>query len=330
MSLAKALQLCPKAIVLPVRMERYRAVSREIFAIFDKFSDRVEPLSIDEAFLDVTGCDRLLGGPLEIARNIRKNIRNELGLPASAGIAPNKYLAKLASQAAKPDGLKMVLSEEVDDFILPLPIDALWGVGKKGKIQLNALGINTIGDLRRLRSEQLIRLFGVNGKRLYELAWGIDERPVVVENTVKSIGQEETFPADLFNVDTLQMHLLRLTEKVASRLRKNAVLAETLTVKVKYSDFQQVTRSKTIEKPSDSVPDMYPVAKGLFFKTEAGRRGIRLLGVIAGNLVPCETVQMTLFEDSQEKCKRKALDEAVDRIRDKYGDPGIKRGSLVD
>ncbi|MGE4579048.1 MAG: DNA polymerase IV [Desulfuromonadales bacterium] len=330
MPLARAVQLCPEAVVLPVRMEAYKAVSRKIFAIFRQFTDRVEPLSIDEAFLDVTGCERLLGEAVSIAQNIRNSIRKELALPASAGVAPNKYLAKLASEAAKPDGLKVIHPHEIEAFILPLPIGALWGIGSKGRERLNRLGINTIGELRRLSLAQLIQLFGVTGQRFYELARGIDDRPIIMDDTVKSIGQEETFPADLFDVDTLQTHLLRLTEKVASRLRKKSLLASALTIKVKYGNFEQVTRSKTLENPSASVPEFYPVAKELLSRTESGQRGIRLLGVTAGNLVPCETSQMSLFEDKCEKKKGKALDEAIDRIREKYGDPGITRGTLVD
>ena len=330
MPLSKAMQLCPKAVVLPVRMERYKKISQEIFTIFSRFTDRMEPLSIDEAFLDVTGCERLFGGAAAIGQCIRKSIREELGLPASAGVAPNKYLAKLASEAAKPDGLKVIRPTEIDDFLLPLPIEALWGVGKRGKTRLNELGIRHIADLRNLRQEQLTQIFGVNGKRFYELARGIDDRPVVTADTIKSIGQEETFSVDLFSIDELHRHLLRLAEKVATRLRRKALQAGTLTVKVKYSNFEQITRSRTKDRPTDSVPEIYPVVKELLLNTEAGLRGIRLLGVAAGNLVPRGAGQLTLFDEDAETGKKRALDEAVDRIREKYGTPGIKRGSLVD
>jgi len=247
----------------------------------------------------------------------------------SAGVAPNKFLAKLASEAAKPDGLLEIDPEEIDAFLLPLPVERLWGVGAKAANQLHARGCRTVADLRRLPQTQLIRLFGVWGERLYHLARGEDQRAVEVNQPAKSIGSEETFAVDLRRAEDLQRELLALAEKVAARLRRKGLAGRSLTLKVRYDDFETVTRRLTLPEASANGMVLYRAALQLLERTEAANRPVRLLGLTVGGLEPAEPSQTALFPDPAGQ-RRADLDRALDRLNDRFGAGRVCRGSLLD
>jgi DNA polymerase-4 len=279
MPMTTAIRLCPKGIFLPVRMSRYHEVSERVFEVFCRFTPLVEPLSIDEAFLDVTGSVRLFGPPEEIAKMIKRAVVEEVGITVSAGIAPSKYLAKIASDLGKPDGLIIVREDEVRSFLEPLSIDKLWGVGKVTQKGLGLLGVRTIGDLSRLPLEVLEKNFGKHGNHLHLLSQGIDDRDVEVVREVKSIGHEETFASDLLDMEAARKELLSLATRVSRRLRGEAVVGRTVTLKVKYNDFVQITRSETLPEPIEDGGEIFRRCCGLLEKTEVGKRAARLLGL---------------------------------------------------
>jgi DNA polymerase-4 len=327
MPISRALRLCPQAIVLPVRMSRYQEVSDQVFAIFGRYTDLVEGLSVDEAFLDVTGSRRLFGSGWDIAKKIRQDVRGELQLAISAGIAPNKFLAKLASEQAKPDGIFQV-PEVMDDFLLPLPLKRLWGVGPVMLRELENLGLQTVGDLRKMASPFLESRFGQAGMQLFKLAWGQDAREVIPERELKSIGHEDTFEKDLWQCDLMHEVLLDLAERVSTRLRRNGVMGTTITLKVKYADFSAVTRSRTVPDGIRHAKDMFDMAKELLERTEAGSKAVRLLGISLNNLVAADSRQGMLFGgDRQQRFNN--LDQAVDNLRERYGQSGVFRGTLI-
>jgi DNA polymerase-4 len=327
--MAQALRLCPAAKVLPVRMKRYRELSSQVFGIFSRFTDRIEPLSIDEAFLDVSGCERLFGQATIIASRIREEVRAETGLTVSAGVAPNKFLAKLASDFGKPDGMVEVRPEAVDEFLLPLPLSRLHGVGEVTVGKLGKLGLRTVADLRQLSRSSLITMLGAQGEHLYRLARGEDDRPVETTCAIKSVGHEETFPSDLWKMDDLRKELLDLCERVAARLRRHGLTGRCITLKVKYSDFVTVTRGRTIATGMDNAMMMYREGLSLLEKTEAGRRPVRLLGISLSLLEEEGSGQADLFEEER-RLRLSALDRAVDGIRERYGEYGVRRGALVE
>jgi DNA polymerase-4 len=329
MPMAQALRLCPAAKVLPVRMKRYRELSAQVFGIFSRFTDRIEPLSIDEAFLDVSGCERLFGQATIIASRIRKEVRAETGLTVSAGVAPNKFLAKLASDFGKPDGLVEVRPEAIDEFLLPLPLSRLHGVGEVTVGKLRKLGLLTVADLRQLRRSSLINMLGAQGEHLYRLARGEDDRPVETARAIKSVGHEETFSSDLWNMNDLHKELLDLCERVAARLRRHGLTGRCITLKVKYSDFVTVTRGRTIDTGMDNAMMMYREGLSLLEKTEAGRRPVRLLGISLSLLEEEGSRQADLFEE-ETRLRLSALDRAVDGIRERFGAYGVRRGALVE
>jgi DNA polymerase IV len=327
MPMAKALRLCPAAVVRPVRMDRYRDFSRRVFAIFARFTDRIEPLSLDEAFLDVSGCERLFGTPAQIAAQIRTAVRQETGLTISAGVARNKFLAKLASDHEKPDGL-YVVPDPPESFLLPLPLKRLWGVGPVTCLRLEKLGLRTVADLRQLSEARLEQLFASAGRQLYRLARGEDSRPVVVGSAAHSIGHEDTFDHD--QQDPLELHrsLLDLAERVATRLRSKSLLGSVVQLKVRYEDFSTVTRRRTVEPPLDSALAILQVAEDLLLRTDAGQRPVRLLGISLSQLQEGHEVQGELFGVEQRN-RLSALDGAVDQLRLRYGAKGVQRASLM-
>jgi DNA polymerase-4 len=327
--MSRALRLCPDAVVLPVRMARYQEVSRQVFAIFGRYTDRIEPLSVDEAFLDVTGCERLFGTPREIAQRIRREVREELGLAISAGVAPNKFLAKLASESAKPDGLLEIAADRVDAFLLPLPVERIWGVGAKAAQQLHRQGCRTVADLRRLSVAQLTRLFGIWGERLYHLARGVDERTVEIDAPAKSYGAEETFAADLIRLEDLHRELLAQAEKVAARLRRHGLSGRVLTLKVRYADFETLSRRLTLPEPTAHGKTLYRAARDLLQRTEAGERPVRLLGLSVAGLEDTAARQPALFPDPDEQ-RQTALDTALDRLNRRFGQGQVRRGDLLE
>ncbi len=327
MPIARALRLCPHATVLPVRMARYQEISGQVFEIFERYTDLIEPISVDEAFLDVTDSKRLFGCGWDIATKIRRDVRDELGLAISVGIAPNKFLAKLASEQAKPDGIFQV-PEAMDDFLLPLPLKRLWGVGPVMLQELEALGLRTVGDLRTMDRSFLEGRLGKAGAMLFRLARGEDTRQVTPERELKSIGHEDTFDKDLWQSESMHVVLLDLAERVATRLRRHGVMGTTLTLKVKYADFSSVTRSRTVVDGIANAGDMFVLAKELLDKTEAGRKPVRLLGISLNNLQEAGSGQGLLF-DGQRQRQLNDLDRAMDRLRERYGEKGICRATLV-
>jgi len=328
---ATAVRLCPHGVFLPVRMWRYKEVSRQIFEIFYMFTPLVEPLSLDEAFLDVTGSIRLFGPPEVIAGKIKEQVVEETGLTVSAGVAPSKFVAKIASDMQKPNGLTIVAEGEVKEFLGPLPIEKLWGVGRATRKILSHLGVRTIGNLADLPAELLARKLGKQGIHLYSLASGLDEREVQPERGVKSVGHEETYADDVVAVESAKKELLSLATRVAKRLRRQDMVAKTVTLKVKYHDFIQVTRSLTLPKSTDDGREIYQVCCDLLAKTEAGKRPIRLLGVSVSQLSDSgDAGQLALFNDGQEPEKRKRLNKALDTITDKFGHEAVVPGTLLE
>ena len=327
--MATAMRLCPQGVFLPVRMSRYQEVSEQIFEIFRRFTPLVEPLSIDEAFLDVTGSTLIFGEPEEIARKIKNLVKEETGLTVSAGVASLKFVAKIASGMNKPDGLTVVPPDKVQEFLDPLPIDMLWGVGKATEKVFNTLGVKTIGELRQIPIDILIAKLGKNGLHLQQLSQGIDEREVEIEDEVKSIGQEETFAEDVIDEETARREILSLSTRVGRRLRKEGVRGKTVTLKVKYHDFVQKTRSLTIAEPTDDGGEITQVCYLLLKKTDVGKRPIRLLGVSVSHVTNSEVKQLALFSQDPRGQKSKRLNQAIDTLKEKFGEGAILPGTLL-
>ncbi|MFC1814514.1 DNA polymerase IV [Thermodesulfobacteriota bacterium] len=328
--MATAMRLCPHGILLPVRMSRYKEVSDQIFEIFYRFTPLVEPLSIDEAFLDVTGSTRLFGNPVEIAKKIKQTVREETGLTVSAGVAPSKFVAKIASDMNKPDGLTVVPHDKVRDFLDPLPIKKMWGVGKVTQEALARLGIHTFRDLSRTPVAVLEKKFGKYGFKMHELSMGIDDRDVITHQEAKSIGHEETFFEDIIKIDLAKKELLSLANRVASRLRRHGLTGRKVTLKVKYSNFVRITRSATLPKSTDDGTEIFSTACRLLGKTQAGKRPVRLLGISLSqfNTLRSEE-QLSLFNQDVSDRKREDLNTALDTLHEKFGENIVRPGTLL-
>jgi len=327
---AKAKRLCPDGIFLPVRMSRYQEVSKQAFEIFLRFTPLVEPLSIDEAFLDVTGSIRLFGRPESIAKKIKQIISKETGLTISAGVAPSKFVAKIASDIDKPDGLTVVHSDGVRDFLDPLPIKKMWGVGKVTQLVLSRLNIYTFRDLRQTPVRVLEKRFGKQGAKIHLLAMGVDERDVIPEHEVKSIGHEQTYSQDIITLDAAQKELLALGNKVARRLRHKGLKGKTVTLKVKYFDFVQVTRSATSPESTDDGSEIYSLACHLLKKTEVTKKPIRLLGISLSQLSFLGSgTQLSLFDQDRSSQKRQRMNIVLDSLYEKFGDKCVVPGTLL-
>ena len=324
MPMGQARRLCPHAICVRVNMPRYRDVSDRVFGIFERFTTQIQPLSVDEAFLDVTGSRRLFGDGPTIARTIRAAIKTDIGLTASVGVAPNKFLAKLASDLNKPDGLTVITRNTVDTILPPLPINRIWGIGQVSAARLNGLGVRTIGDLRGRSPEWFDQHLGSWGRRVRELIHGIDDRPVESDEQAKSIGHEETFGTNLIETDAVRSVLLEQAEAVGLRLRRHKLFAGGLTVKIRFGDFKTITRSKTFTNPVDTTTDLYDAAVGLF---DAWARDdfqpVRLIGMQATTL--SRQAQLGLFTQPQSEKQRK-IDGTLDAIKTRFGKSSIGRG----
>jgi DNA polymerase-4 len=330
--IGRAWRLCPQAVYLRPRGARYAEVSGEVFGILHRYSDLVEPLSIDEAFLDVTGSRRLLGSAEAIGRKIKAEIRAELGLVASVGVAPNKFVAKIASDIEKPDGLVAVAADRVQGFLDPLPITRLWGVGPKTAERLRSLGMQTIGDLSHRRREDLRASLGEAGEELWLLARGVDERPVVPEGEAKSLGAETTFAEDTSDPGRIRRTLLNLCERVGSRLRRSGRVAGGLTLKFRDEDFATSTRALPLSPPTDLTEDIYRAALALLEKTGWRGKRVRLLGVAAGRLQPRAEgagAQLALFGD-EGAGKRRRVAAVVDTLRERFGSEAVTRAALLE
>ncbi|MBP1712377.1 MAG: dinB [Deltaproteobacteria bacterium] len=329
MPASQAKRLCPHGIFLPVRMDRYREVSGQIFEVFQEYTPLIEPLSLDESFLDVTGCESLFGPAPEIARAIKRKILIRTGLTASAGIAPNKFLAKIASDWRKPDGLMEIKTDEVGAFLENLPISRLWGVGKSTEEILKGMGILRAGQLAQYPPEGIEKKLGKFGLELIALARGEDERPVVPHEEAKSLSQEQTFTPDLQDRQVMEQILLDQAEQVGWELRKQNLRGQTIHLKVRYPDFTLITRSQTLSLPTDAGMEIYRTAMRLLEKTEVLSRKARLLGVGVSNLCRRDAPRQRGLFDSYREKEEKSL-EAVDKIWEKFGPEAIKRASLLE
>jgi DNA polymerase-4 len=328
--IATARRLCPQGVFLPVRMKHYAAVAQQIRDIFFSFTPLVEPLSLDEAFLDVRGCEGLFGPAPAIARQLKARIKAETGLVASVGVAPNKFLAKLASDHRKPDGLMVLQPEEVTAFLTPLPVGRLWGVGAKSEKRLHALGLRTVGQLAALPEQLLLDHFGEVGRHLRRLARGQDERAVIPDRDAQSISTETTFVHDLADRDVLRAWLLDLVDQLASRLRRQEVHARTVELKIRSSEFRTRLRSQALPAATNLTDLLWQAAVALFERSLSQEwMPVRLLGVGASRLTRAPVVQGDLFEGERREQQGK-LDRAIDAIRDRFGGDAIQRGSLVD
>ncbi len=329
--MATAMRLCPDGIVMPVRMARYAEVSIQVFEIFHIFTPLVEPLSIDEAFLDVTGSTRLFGSPIEIAKKIKQEVVEKTGLTISAGVAPSKFIAKVASDMEKPDGLTVVARDKVREFLDPLPIKKMWGAGKVTQKALARLSIHTFKDLRIASVEVLEKEFGKHGIRMHQLALGLDQRDVVPLHDVKSIGHEDTYFMDILDLEPAKRELLSLANRVARRMRRKGLEGKTITLKVKYSDFKLITRSATLHHYTNDSAEIYSNVCSLLDKTAVGKRPVRLLGISLSNLTDIGSRrQLSLFGLDASDDKRKELNKTADSIIEKFGNRGIRPGTLID
>ncbi len=328
MSMVEAKRRCPHAIVVPPQMNRYSEVSADVFAIFRRFTPEVEGLSVDEAFLDVTHSRRLHGDAVAIAKKIKRAIHDELNLTASAGVASSKFVAKIASDLDKPDGLVIVAAESTREFLAPLPLERMWGVGKKAAARLHDAGFQTIGDLAEERSARALEtLLGSWGASVHRLAQGIDDREVVPHRDAKSIGAEHTFERDLRSLDDLMPKLLAQCVRVADRLTRKELYGTVLTVKVKYADHRQQTRQLRLPQPSRDADSLYEGARRLIVRFDGIARGVRLTGISVSGLVA--EVAPTLFPD-EEQAKRERLAHLTVALKDRFGGAGLTRARLLD
>lgn len=326
MPMTQAKRLCPDAVIVKAPGDRIRHFSSAVFTIFDCYTPLVEPLSVDEAFLDVTGSDRLLGDAVTIAKDIRQRIKGELGLTASVGVSFNKFLAKLASDMDKPDGLTVIMPADVLRVLPPLPIERMWGVGPATAKKLRTWGVKTFGDLLAMSQTELDSRFGKHGDRFYRLARGEDVRPVTPDHTAKSIGQEQTFDRDVAERDFVRGVLFGQVQQVGRRLRKHGLRARGVSLKIRFGDFETVSRSGTLPAASDVTDELWEMAKALFDQWAThGFVPVRLIGMTADRIENgCD--QLNLFEDPKRQ-KRRRLDQTMDAIQSRFGANSVKRGS---
>jgi DNA polymerase-4 len=329
MPMMRARRMCPAAVVLRPDFATYAEVSAGVMELFRTITPLVEPLSLDEAFLDVSGARRRLGTPTQIATWIRARVVDEQDITCSVGVAPTKFVAKLASTRSKPDGLLTVPSDGVVAFLHPLPVEALWGVGEKTAEALRRLGLRTVGDIARTPAGTLQRALGPGvGSHLSALSWGRDERNVVPTEPDKSIGHEETFARDVDDPAVVLRELLRLSERTAARLREQGYAAKTISIKVRFADFTTITRSRTVRLPTDTGRDVYEVARALFLALGLQRARLRLVGVRAESLVPARQAARQLRLGERDSGWREA-DQAVDRASRRFGAGAVRPATLV-
>jgi DNA polymerase-4 len=327
MPVGRAKRIAPHAIFVTPDHQRYSEVSAKVMEIFDSFTPLVEPISLDEAFLDVTGARKLLGTGREIAVEIRRQVEASEGITCSVGIAPSKFIAKLASGHCKPNGILEIPADRILNFLHPLPVTAIWGVGPKTAETLERLGLRTVADIANLPRATLIRALGqASGASLYELAWGRDYRDVTPNEPDKSISAAETFAQDIDDPEEILQEFLRLTEKAAARLRENGYYAKTISIKVRFADFSTISRSKTLPLPIDSTHDIYEIAKALYLALNLDRARLRLVGISLDNLSEAAPEQLLL--GAREKGWREA-DTAIDRAKLRFGGGSVRPGRLI-
>ncbi|HEX3961102.1 MAG TPA: DNA polymerase IV [Trebonia sp.] len=331
MPVTRARRMCPQAVYIQPRHALYAEVSREVMATFRAVTPEVEPLSLDEAFLDVSGAlKRLRMTPAQIARGIRTTVREQQGITCSVGVAPVKFVAKIASARCKPDGMLVVTADDVLGFLHPLPASALWGVGDKAAEILSRLGLRTIGDIAHVPEQVLQRELGAAaGAHLWALAWGRDERRVVPHREEKSVGAEETFPSDVDDPDVIRRELLRLSDKTARSLRTAGLVAKTVTVKLRLASFKTITRSRTLPEPTDVARVIYATACALYEGSGLDARArLRLVGVRATGLRPVSGAATQLAFGDRPVGWREA-EQAVDQIARRFGAGAVRPAALV-
>ena len=327
MPVGRAKRMAPHAIFIAPEHHRYSEISARVMAIFQSYTPLVEPISLDEAFLDVTGSQKLFGTGREIATKIRAQVEKEEGITCSVGISQSKFIAKLASQHCKPNGMLEIHPDRVLEFLHPLPVRAIWGVGPKTAESLERLGLHTVSDIAHTPRSTLIRALGdATGESLYELAWGRDYRDVIPDEPEKSIGNEETFSEDLDNPEEILREFLRMTEKATARLRERSLFAKTISIKIKFADFSSLTRSKTLPIGIDNTHDTYEVVKNLYRALNNEGARIRLVGVSLSQLQEAAPVQLEL--GARERGWRDA-DSAIDRAKARFGRGSVRPGRLI-
>ena len=326
MPVGRAKRMAPSAIFVTPDHHRYSEISAQVMEIFESFTPYVEPLSLDEAFMDVTGAQKLLGTPREIGQAIRKRVHEECGITCSVGIASNKFIAKLASGHCKPNGLLEIPDDRVISFLHPLPVRDLWGVGPKTAEQLERLGLKQISDIANTPLETLKRALGdAIGEHLYELSWGRDYRTVVVDDPEQSIGANETFSYDMDDPEAILREYLKLTERASTRLRNRNLFAKTISITVRFADFKTITRSKTLPLPISSTHEIYQVVKELYLALKLDRARLRLVGVSLSNLKDEAPEQLMLGQ--REKGWREA-ESAIDKAAARFGEKSVRPARL--
>ena len=326
MPVGRAKRMAPSAIFVSPDHHRYAEISAKVMQIFESFTPYVEPLSLDEAFMDVTGAQRLLGTPREIGQAIRKRVHDECGITCSVGIASNKFVAKLASGHCKPNGLLEIPDDRVISFLHPLPVSNLWGVGPKTAESLQRLGLHQIKDIANTPLDTLKRALGdATGEHLYELSWGRDYRQVVVDDPDQSIGANETFSYDIDDPELILREYLKLTERASTRLRARDQYAKTIGITVRFADFKTITRSKTLPLPISSTHEIYQVVKELYLALKLDRARLRLVGVSLSNLRDDAPEQLMLGQ--REKGWREA-ESAVDQASARFGEKSVRPARL--
>ena len=327
MPMARAVRLCPGLVRIPGDMRKYADVSDQVMEILCRFSPLVEPLSLDEAFLDLSGTGGIFGPPMEVGRKIKEAIRDGTRLTVSVGIAPRKFIAKIASDLRKPDGLVVVGQDEVESFLEPLPIGRLWGVGPKTLARLQAMGIETVGDLRAVSRTVLAERFGSWGERLLDLASGRDERGVVPDWEAKSYSHEETFARDVGEAEFVEAVMLDQASRVARRLRRDGVSGRIVAIKLRYGDFVTTTRRRKMPRPSCLAEVIFGQAKALFECAWSGRP-VRLIGVGVSEIHPLIS-DPTLFGEEEGEVRLMRLAQTVDRIQDRFGTKKLTRAQTL-
>ena len=330
MPMSRARRLAPEAVVISPDHAAYAEVSRGVMSLFHSVTPLVEPLSLDEAFLDIAGALRRLGSATSIGELIRSRVFDEQGITCSVGVASTKFVAKLASTRSKPDGLLVVPAGQVIAFLHPLPVGALWGVGGKTEEQLERLGLRTVGDIASTPAATLQRALGqAAGRHLHELSWGRDPRRVSPSEPEKSIGAEQTFDADIDDAVAIHAHLLQLADQIGARLRSSGQVGRTVALKVRFADFTTITRSRTLHGPVDVTSDLYSTAKGLFDALGLQRARIRLVGIRVEGLQPAQGAARQLVLGEPDQGRREA-EIAVDAIRARFGSQAVRAARLVE
>ncbi len=326
MPIVEARRRCPQGIYIMPNIPKYAQVSSQILTIFESFSPIVETLALDEAFMDVTGMELLYKDVRDIAQQIKIQVKKEVDLIVSVGVAPNKFLAKLASALQKPDGLVIIRPGEEIQRLAPLAVQKIWGVGDATARILQSMKIETMGDLQQADVYNLEKALGKNALELYNLAWGRDERPVIPDREAKSIGNEDTFKRDIRSQEEIKTELLLLAERIGWRLRKAGLRGRTLTLKVRFSSFQTITRSITVMDPIGFDETIYETAIKLMEKIPV-KEGIRLLGITISNFAQ-SGIQLSLFNEVTEK--REKIASVMDELKERFGAGIVKRGRLAE